>query len=188
MILGGYTGTNNPILTHTVELIDVSNGTKSSMCEIPPRFPQGIAKGGGGVVNGIPIVCGGYHAPYRRSSNCFKFNMTTYNWESIRAMPSAKSEFSSVVVKNEGRIVGSDEEELLLTIGGTDGSGKDLNTIDVFDGKAWHSNSYELPPVTFGRSCVAKISSYQLLVIAGWQNKTVKIHVGLPENYIYIYI
>ena len=79
LVIGGWNG-----IKETTEVIDLENGNFT--CTIPPVQIGGHASGG--IINGIPLVCGGQIEVEDRFSNirhCFKFQNNT--WTKIHTLP-----------------------------------------------------------------------------------------------------
>merc|ERR1739848_32451 len=62
----------------TSEVVDVLNSASS--CQSIPDFPVAAHTAGGGIVNGVPIVCGGNAESAGVQSNCYTLDKDTVQW------------------------------------------------------------------------------------------------------------
>ena len=77
MIIGGYKGGS---LLDTVELF---NWKTNQSCSLPQKLPIVISEHSGTVLNGIPIVCGGYGPENELQSSCFQLDKETKTWKNV---------------------------------------------------------------------------------------------------------
>ena len=52
----------------------------SSTCQNIPDYPVAVHLAGGGIVDNVPIVCGGYSDDHGIQSNCYKLDRDTIQW------------------------------------------------------------------------------------------------------------
>ena len=59
----------------------VVNVLDSSLtCQNIPDYPVAVHNAGGGLLKGVPIVCGGYSDDHGIQSNCYKLDRDTIQW------------------------------------------------------------------------------------------------------------
>ena len=103
MVATGYPRTDKS------QVIDVSSS--STACANLPSYPFAMSFAAGGVVNGSPIICGGYTSSGERTDSCHRFDRNANSWKLHSSMTSRRSSHASTVVKNA-----------LFITGGFDGS------------------------------------------------------------------
>ena len=52
----------------------------SSTCQSIPDYPVAVHLAGGGIVDNVPIVCGGYSDDHGRQADCYKLDRDTIQW------------------------------------------------------------------------------------------------------------
>ena len=52
----------------------------SSTCQNIPDYPVAVHLAGGGIVDNVPIVCGGYSDDHGRQADCYKLDRDTIQW------------------------------------------------------------------------------------------------------------
>ncbi len=77
MIIGGYAG---GVLSDSVELF---NWKTNQSCNLPQNLPIVLSEHSGTVLNGVPIVCGGYGPGNKLQSRCFKLDRVTKTWKNV---------------------------------------------------------------------------------------------------------
>ena len=74
MIIGGNV---NYGLTDSIELF---NWQSQEQCSYPGRLPKPLSQLSGAVIEGVPVICGGYGPGNSRSKECYKLDAATASW------------------------------------------------------------------------------------------------------------
>merc|ERR1712172_148560 len=90
--------------TNKSQVIDVS--TSSTACENLPSYPFAMSYAAGGVVNGSPIICGGYRYGVGPTNSCHRFDRNANSWKLHSSMTSRRYYHASTVVKNASLLLG----------------------------------------------------------------------------------
>ena len=112
MVATGYPDTDKS------QVIDVISSTA---CANLPSYPFAMAGAAGGVVNGSPIICGGYIGSGERTDSCHRFDRNANSWKLHSSMKSKRSWHASTVVNNA-----------LFITGGHDGSSRLATTEYIY--------------------------------------------------------
>ena len=91
------------------EVIDIQDPER--ICTNIPSYPISIWTGSGGIVSGIPMICGGelYDQGYEgknMSDVCYVFNVKTNSWTFIAKLAGQRSDFASAPIKDALWITG----------------------------------------------------------------------------------
>ena len=86
--------------TNKSQVIDVKSS--STACANLPSYPFSMYGGAGGVVNGSPIICGGYRnkGSPRRTESCYRFDRNSTSWKFHSNMTSIRYYHAATVVKD----------------------------------------------------------------------------------------
>ena len=76
MIIGGSNGIN---LLDTVELF---NWKTHEQCDYPAKLPIALSEQSGAVIDGVPVVCGGF-GNNQRQRGCYKLDDVTNSWQAV---------------------------------------------------------------------------------------------------------
>ena len=95
--------------TDKSQVIDVN--TSSTACANLPSYPFAMVSAAGGVLNGSPIICGGWRSSGEQTVSCHRFDRNAKSWKLHSTMTSRRDEHASTVVK-----------DALFITGGSDGS------------------------------------------------------------------
>ncbi len=102
-------------------------------------------------------MCGGFQND-ARSNNCY--SLENNGWVSSASMNSVRNEAAAAQMK-DGK---------LLVTGGSDASVY-LKSAEMLTEEGWESNIPSLP-VTIGAHCMVTVNSTTVMVIGGFQNRT----------------
>jgi hypothetical protein len=117
-------GGGNPH-TYTCEVINLASS--ASVCKNPPNFPATVYRAIGGLgFKGNPIICGGWQND-ARSNKCY--SLENNEWVSSASMKSVRIAAAATQLQ-DGK---------LLVTGGEDGSGSDLNSVEMLTEEGWES-------------------------------------------------
>ena len=91
------------------EVIDIQDTERT--CANIPSYPISMWTGSGGIVTGIPVICGGelYDQGYeakKMSDTCYAFNITTNSWVLLAKLARQRSDFASAPIKDALWITG----------------------------------------------------------------------------------
>ena len=91
------------------EVIDIRDPKRT--CAEVPSYPISMWTGSGGVVSGIPVICGGelYDEGFegkKMSDVCYVFNITTNSWVLLAKLERQRSDFASAPIKDTLWITG----------------------------------------------------------------------------------
>jgi hypothetical protein len=110
----------------------------------------------GGVVNGSPIICGGYrNIPSQETESCHRFDRNSNSWKWHSSMKSRRSLHVSTVVKNA-----------LFITGGWDGS-RDLATTEYIYANGTVQSGPNLPEARWGHCSVTLHDGKVMILGAG---------------------
>jgi hypothetical protein len=96
----------------------------------------------GGVVNGSPIICGGFTSSYEQKDTCHKFDRNANSWKLHSTMKSKRSWHASTVVNNA-----------LFITGGHDGRSR-LSTTEYIYANGTVQSGPNLPEARYGHCSV----------------------------------
>ena len=99
--------------TDKSQVIDVSSS--STACANLPSYPFAMSGAAGGVVNGSPIICGGYTIRAEQIDTCHRFDRNSNSWKLHSIMTSKRQVHVSTVVKNALFITGGWDGSRLAT-------------------------------------------------------------------------
>ena len=133
MVATGYPDTDKS------QVIDVISSTA---CVNLPSYPFAMYLAVGGVVNGSPIICGGWRSSGERTDSCHRFDRNANSWKLHSTMKSRRSGHASTVVKNA-----------LFITGGYDGS-RDLATTEYIYANGTVQSGPNLPMARSGHCSV----------------------------------
>ena len=91
------------------EVIDIQDPERN--CSNIPSYPISIWTGSGGIVSGIPMICGGelYDEGFegrKMSDVCYAFNVKTNSWTLVANLAGQRSDFASAPIKDALWITG----------------------------------------------------------------------------------
>jgi len=78
-----------------VQVVDLNSNT---LCSNLQRFPSKVYKATGGVLNNIPIICGGYDNNYIQQNLCFAYEKSSQSWLLHAKMNDRKLGASTAVI------------------------------------------------------------------------------------------
>ena len=105
--------------TDKSQVIDVSSS--STACANLPSYPFAMSSAAGGVVNGSPIICGGWKSGVGLTDSCHRFDRSANSWKLHSNMKSKREGHASTVVNNA-----------LFITGGHDGSSRLATTEYIY--------------------------------------------------------
>ena len=90
--------TGNPY-SDKCQVIDMTSSAKT--CSNLPSYPLSMLRAAGGLVEGSPILCGGYKSSGspKQIGSCYRFEKTTNSWKLHATLKSKRSHHSATVVK-----------------------------------------------------------------------------------------
>ena len=146
MVVGGYQNIDKS------QLIDVSSSTT---CSNLPPYPLPLYGATGGVINGIPIICGGTTSG-GRTNTCYSFEKTSNSWKLHCSLKSKRSHHASTVINDALLITGGHDDGSILAstefiyANGTTQSGPNMPVarwehcmVTLHDGKVMILGSYD---------------------------------------------
>ena len=148
MVATGYPYTDKS------QVIDVSSS--STACANLPSYPFAMSFAAGGVVNGSPIICGGYTSTGETTDSCHRFDRNANSWKLHSSMTSRRSEHASTVVKNA-----------LFITGGYDGS-RYLATTEYIYANGTVQSGPNLPEARWGH-CSVTLHDGRVMILGAWR-------------------
>ena len=98
------------------EVLDLNN--EDAVCHNLPPFPEEIRSATGSVIQGQPLVCGGYDKDWNAKEDCWTLEKSRTSWRRLTTMTSKRTTAASVPVNNT----------YLWILGGYDGDGPTKST------------------------------------------------------------
>ena len=97
--------TGNPY-SDKCQVIDMTSSAKT--CSNLPSYPLSMLRAAGGLVEGSPILCGGYKSSGspKQIGSCYRFEKTTNSWKLHATLKSKRSHHSATVVKGALLVAG----------------------------------------------------------------------------------
>ena len=148
VVIGGYLGRSWG--TSGMEII---NEEKELRCNIP-SYPYSMYQGSATIIPTGILVCGGYQSS--NYNKCYQYKQSSSSWESFPSMKTQRYGFDMKYL-NQG----------IYAIGGHGSSGSQ-QTMDYFNmtSNVWTKHGL---PVYVYEHCLAQLSEYQLILLAGYQ-------------------
>ena len=142
--------------TDKSQVIDVSSS--STACANLPSYPFAMSSAAGGVVNGSPIICGGYtrERERERTDSCHRFDRNANSWKLISTMKYKRSWHASTVVNNA-----------LFITGGHDGSSRLATTEYIYANGTFQSGP-NLPEARWGH-CSVTLHDGRVMILGAWR-------------------
>ena len=129
-------------------------------CSNLQNYPIAMSSATGAIVDGHPIISGGWSEGWNTHSECYHHNKANNTWTFLTNMSTKRAGSASVPVKDK-----------LLVLGGHDGDWNDLATSEYVspDGDA----SQPGPDLPGPRSshCAVKLSNGQVMLLGGWPDR-----------------
>jgi len=152
--------------TDKSHVIDVS--TSSTACANLPSYPFAVGEAAGGVVNGSPIICGGYTSNYEITDACHRFDRNSNSWKWHSSMTSKRYEHASTVVKNA-----------LFITGGWDGS-SDLSTTEYIYANGTVQSGPNLPEARRGH-CSVTLHDGKVMILGAYYPSSLNRNVIIMD-------
>lgn len=153
LVAGGFIGGMDFVTSNTVELID----TSGKLCMLPD-LPYRTGRAAGGVLEGQPIICGGFMGTgWVRHSKCYKLAQDGSQWIHFATMDHGRSRMSGIVIGNKIWLSG--------------GWGQNANTSSLLiaiDGNVFKGPN--LPEPLDGHSAI-QINNNQFMILGGSNSK-----------------
>merc|ERR1711963_182812 len=80
------------------DLVQVVDLNSNNSCSNLQKFPSKVYKASGGVLNNIPIICGGYDNNYIQQNSCFAYEKSSQSWLLHAKMNDRKLDASTAVI------------------------------------------------------------------------------------------
>ena len=133
------------------------------LCSNLSSYPiANIISGGGAVINGHPLICGGHHTDpskgFVTESSCYKHNKVSNTWTLHAEMNIGRTIFATAVVNGA-----------LMVIGGyshVDGSTIDLDSIEYINSNGSVYSGQTLPNVRYVEKAVT-LNDGRVILIGG---------------------
>jgi hypothetical protein len=154
LIVGGRDRDRIPNRQSDAQIANLANET--STCNNFPDYPIAVMDATGAIVDGHPIICGGWSGYPIAHSECYHHSKATNSWTFLTNMSTKRSESASVPVNGK-----------LLVLGGLDGDFNDLATSEYVspDGDASQPGP-DLPGPRSGH-CAVKLANGQVMLLGG---------------------
>ena len=140
--------------TDKCQVFDVSS---SNSCANLPSYPYSMRYGAGGVINNVPIICGGYRSSGspRQTDSCYRFNKESNTWNLHCTMTSRRSQHAASVI-----------QDALFISGGLEGSSLLASTEFIHaDGSV--TSGPNLPVARYGH-CMVTLHDSKVIIIGGY--------------------
>jgi len=165
--LSPRTDKSQVIRTDKSQVIDVSSS--STACANLPSYPFAMSYAAGGVVNGSPIICGGYrNIPSQETESCHRFDRNSNSWKWHSSMESRRSLHVSTVVKNA-----------LFITGGWDGS-RDLATTEYIYANGTVQSGPNLPVARAG-PCSVTLHDGKVMILGAMTPRSLERNVIIMD-------
>ena len=154
----GYSFTLSPSYSDLTEVVDMESSTS---CLQLPTYPFKMAGASGGVINGSPMVCGGYkHSGFPKvESSCYSHDKELNIWKQHATMNQARYLHASVVIDNS-----------LWVTGGVYQAGNGLDTFkstEFVRGDGTVTMGPDLPTARSGH-CMVTLHDGKVMIIGGY--------------------
>ena len=140
------------------EVVDINSSTS---CLQLPTYPFKMWGASGGVINGSPMVCGGYkHSGFPKvESSCYSHDKELNIWKQHATMNQARYLHASVVIDNS-----------LWVTGGVYQAGNGLDTFkstEFVHGNGTVTMGPDLPTPRYGH-CIVTLQDGKVMIIGGY--------------------
>ena len=154
--------------TDKSQVIDVSSS--STACANLPSYPFAMSYAAGGVVNGSPIICGGYtrERERERTDSCHRFDRNANSWKLISTMKYKRSWHASTVVNNA-----------LFITGGFDGSSR-LATTEYIYANGTVQSGPNLPEARSGH-CSVTLHDGKVMILGASYRSSLRRNVIIMD-------
>jgi len=152
--------------TNKSQVIDVS--TSSTACENLPSYPFAMSYAAGGVVNGSPIICGGYRYGVGPTNSCHRFDRNANSWKLHSSMTSRRYYHASTVVKNA-----------LFITGGADGRSR-LSTTEYIYANGTVQSGPNLPEARDGH-CSVTLHDGKVMILGAYSPSSLRRNVIIMD-------
>ena len=170
------TGYNGDVLT--VEVINLDDTNPNLVCENLPSLPYGMFGPVGELFRGTtPIICGGYKKGGEYLNKCNALEKGA--WKSIPSMNKPRywpGKISFSQTSNE-------KDDILMVVGGNQGAGEALSTVEFYDGKIWNENRFTNYPIPSVGGCMVKINNSMVMSLSGSRQESSNASSG--ETYFF---
>ena len=173
LVLVGYTSTDDQDVCsgwlNNVEVIDLE---RSSECidglvqfsshlsdetnYFSEEFPKRLTDSSGGLLDNVPLVCGGKNEDEETSKSCYKM-ISTSRWQSVADMYIERSSFASTITKHG-----------FLVVGGLDRGSRIIDAVEILP--AIHENFTSRNPFEkpISSGCMCAVDDNNAVLIGGY--------------------
>ena len=136
------------------QVFDMSSS--ASTCSNLPSYPLPMSLGAGGIVNGSPILCGGYTSGSPpQTDKCYRFEKITNSWELHCNLKSKRSHHASTVM----------EGSLFIT-GGIKVTGFDMASTEFLYTDGTTQSGPDMPKARHAH-CMVTLPSGKVMILGG---------------------
>jgi len=147
-------GNHDPGSCHVIEL------SSNRPCKSIARYPLNVRQAGGSLINGLPLVCGGFNVDLDRvDSECFVYVPNIGSWRFHARLPEPRRNHAAVTINNTVWISGG-------MTGEYSGAYKDYKSTLFIHGDGKVERGPDLPTAK-GSHCVVDLKDGRYMVIGG---------------------